>query len=181
MRNPLLIIAIVLFIGVPHAVFAQPEIKSATYSVTEVYQYNFQVVRISGRSMTVDIEDFGRRRFDVPRDFTFEIDGEDKTLNQLLPGQRLRAYVTHTETGELMLVQDGETTVGVLAESVDDTEMNAAADPVVPAAAMEEPEQEPAPTELPKTAGQVGWLLLAGFVLILSSVLSARRRQRSSP
>lgn len=100
------------------AAWAQPEIKAATYTITEVKQYNVQVVRISGQSLTVDVEGVGRRRFHMPRGFTFDIDGEAKTLNQILPGQKLRAYVTETETGELLLVQDDESTEGVVGETV---------------------------------------------------------------
>jgi len=98
--------------------WAQPEIKAATYTITEVKQYNVQVVRINGQSLTVDVEGVGRRRFHMPRGFTFDIDGETKTLNQILPGQKLRAYVTETETGELLLVQDDEATEGVVGETV---------------------------------------------------------------
>ena len=97
---------------------AQPEIKSASYKITKVHRYEAQVVRIAGQGLTVDIEGFGRRRFQVPHDFTFEIDDEQQSLRQLIPGQRLRVYVTRVETGELLLMQDEAATDGVVGEEV---------------------------------------------------------------
>lgn len=104
----------------PACLLAQSEVKSATYTITQVHQYNIEVVRIAGRQLTVNVEGFGRRRFQVPRDFTFDIDGEKLTLNQLRSGQKLRAYVTEVETGELMLLQDEKSTDGVLQDAETD-------------------------------------------------------------
>lgn len=179
------------------AAWAQPEIKAATYTITEVKQYNVQVVRISGQSLTVDVEGVGRRRFHMPRGFTFDIDGEARTLNQILPGQKLRAYVTETETGELLLVQDDDSTEGVVGETVTAAEdalaesQSAEAPPaetqspeVAPAAeaddaeAQEAPEEdvladtsfESPPTQLPTTADNRGWMAILGGALLLAGL-----------
>ena len=101
---------------------AEEELLSTTYTITQVYRYDLQVVRIHGRSLTVDIEGQGRRRFDVPRDFTFEIDGQDLTVGQLKPGMRLRAYVTQTERGELILLKDENSDQGVAGEVLEGNE-----------------------------------------------------------
>ena len=149
-KSILSIVVISLAIVASNSAVAQPEIKSATYTITQVKQYNLQVVRIVGRSLTVDVEGFGRRRFQVPRDFTFDIDGESMTLNQIVPGQKLRAYVTETEKGELLLVQDEGSTVGVVGESVNDD----AVDGTTEAAPEAEPEEltfPPEEAEPPKT------------------------------
>ncbi len=119
--RPVVIALLASVLASPGAVSADPpEIKSATYKITKVYRYDIQVVRIAGQFLTVDIEDYGRRRFHVPRDFTFEIENEKRTLNQLRTGMRLHAYVTEVDTGELMLVQDEASTDGVIGESVED-------------------------------------------------------------
>jgi len=113
----------------PICAIAQPEIKSATYTITQVHKYSIQVVRIAGRNLTVDVEGFGRRRFKVPHDFTFDIDGQKTTLNQLRVGQKLRAYVTEVETGELMLLQDENSKEGVLQdEETDETDVTLESD-----------------------------------------------------
>ena len=41
-----------------------------------------------------------------------------QSLRQLMPGQRLRVYVTRVETGELLLMQDEAATDGVVGEEV---------------------------------------------------------------
>lgn len=102
----------------PVTVFSQTETPSANITITQVYRYDMQVVRISGQWLTVDIEGFGRKRFRVPRDFTFDIDGEKHMLNQLRSGQRLRAYVTQTKTGDLFLMEEERSGEGIMAESV---------------------------------------------------------------
>ncbi len=102
----------------PVTVLSQTENPSANITITQVYRYDMQVVRISGQWLTVDIEGFGRKRFRVPRDFTFDIDGEKHILNQLRTGQRLRAYVTQTKTGDLFLLEEEHSGEGVMAESV---------------------------------------------------------------
>ena len=176
------------------AAWAQPEIKAATYTITEVKQYNVQVVRISGQSLTVDVEGVGRRRFDMPRGFTFDIDGEAKTLNQILPGQKLRVYVTETETGELLLVQDDEATEGVVGETVTEADdalaeqdesieaQSPEPESVEAAPAQTEPEEtvenevltdtsfESPPTALPTTAGNRGWIAILGGALLLAGL-----------
>ena len=175
-------IVLVILAIMPVFVSAQPEIKSANFTITKVHQYNIQVVRIAGRNLIVDVEDFGRRRFQVPRDFTFEIDGKPQTLNQLVPGQRLRAYVTETESGELMLVQNSESTEGVMGEQIDlevdevvaEMEEDSHADPVVNGQdGFESP-----PVALPETAQKLDWLVILAFVLLLGSVLTGTLRRK---
>lgn len=97
---------------------AEPEFKSATYKITKVHRYEAQVVRIAGQGLTLDIEGFGRRRYQVPHDFTFEIEDQQVPLRQLVPGQRLRIYITQVESGELLLMQDEVAADGIAGEDV---------------------------------------------------------------
>jgi hypothetical protein len=83
-----------------------------------VHRYEVRVVRIAGQGLTLDIEGFGRRRYQVPHDFTFEIDDEQLSLRQLVPGRRLRIYVTQVESGELLLMQNQQAADGVTGEKV---------------------------------------------------------------
>lgn len=210
-RSILFIAVAVLAIAGGSTAVAQPEIKSATYTITQVRQYHIQVVRIIGRSLTVDVEGIGRRKFQVPRDFTFDIDGEAMTLNQLRPGQKLRAYVTERETGELFLMQDETSTDGVMGETVTDEEpapedsptdpfadpsTDTSADDSAPEAPQPAPEPRPEPdsaavsapepddrlaqvsfespatesppAQLPATAGNSGWMAVAGGALVIA-------------
>lgn len=122
MSAPMTALLLSVLLGASPLGASEPtEPQTATYSITKVHRYDMQVVRIAGQGLTVDIEGHGRRRFQIPHDFTFDIDGETQTLRQLRPGQKLRAYVTRIETGELMLVQDeGSAEEGVVGETVDD-------------------------------------------------------------
>jgi hypothetical protein len=162
---------------VPALTLSQPEVKSATYTISQVDRYNLQVVRISGRSITVDIEGIGRRRFDVPRDFVFQIDGQDQRLNQLRPGQRLHAYVTHTETGELMLVEHSQAPDGVVADTVpqEDTAQELA---IEEPAEADSARPESAPAALPATGSRLPLLGLAGLLLTATGMGLAFARRR---
>lgn len=129
MNKFLMTLVLIAAFMVPACLMAQPEVKSATYTITQVNKYNIQVVRVAGRSLTVDVEGYGRRRFQVPFDFTFDIDGKKTTLNQLREGQKLRAYVTEVKTGELMLLQDENSTDGILQdEETDETDVTIESD-----------------------------------------------------
>ena len=128
--NHLTVVLLVLGLSLPCTLPAQTDAKTATYTITEVRRYNIEVVRIAGQGLTVDVEGFGRRRFQVPRGFTFDIDGKQLTLNQLRTGQKLRAYVTQVETGELMLLQDEQSTEGVLQDTeTEETDISLESEP----------------------------------------------------
>lgn len=62
-----------------------------------------QVLRISDRWIWLDAAAYGWKRFKIPDDFSFIIDSEAVSLDDIVVGQRLDVYITRTETGWVLL------------------------------------------------------------------------------
>lgn len=121
--------------------------------------YNMQVVRVSGRRLTVRITELGgRHTFQVPRGFHFYIDGQRTDVTALERGQRLTAYVTRAPNRELVLVDAG---------------VPQATPPATPAAppvvAVQAPEPAPAVAMLPKTGSPLPLIGLGGLLALITA------------
>ncbi len=160
MKKVLLALIIGMFVLVASPVTAQ-DVAAVEVSETTVETKHFEVLRISGRWMWVDIEGEGRKRFRVPHEFRFLIDDEPVGLDQIVVGQKLNAYITHTESGWVLISEPG----GV--EAVEEAEVVAEVAP--------EPEPEPV---MPHTASQLPLIGLLGMVFLgLGLGLGVARRR----
>lgn len=162
MKKVLLALIVGMFVVIASPVNAQ-DIAAVEVTETTVETKHFEVLRISGRWMWVDIEGEGRKRFRVPHEFRFLIDGESVALDQIVVGQKLNAYITNTETGWILLSEPG----GV--EAVEEAEV---VEEVAP-----EPEPEPEPV-MPETASQLPLIGLLGMIFLgLGLGLGVARRR----
>ncbi len=158
MKKVLLALIVGMFVVIASPVSAQ-DVAAVEVTETTVETKHFEVLRISGRWMWVDIEGEGRKRFRVPHEFRFLIDGEPVALDQIVVGQKLNAYITHTETGWILLSEPG----GV--EAVEEAEV------------VEEVAPEPEPV-MPDTASQLPLIGLLGMVFLgLGLGLGVARRR----
>jgi LPXTG-motif cell wall-anchored protein len=126
--------------------------------------YDLRVVAVKKNSLKAHILGIGTRTFSVPSDFRFEIDGAPTPLKNLVPRQKLRAYVTRSPRGTLQLVDAGpvEAVVPVVAPKT----------PVI--AEVVAPMQA---AVLPKTGTVLPFSL--GLALASGSLALALRRRRS--
>ncbi len=163
MKKVLLAFIISLLMLSAAPVVAQ-DVVAVEVAETTVDVKPFKVLRISGRWIWVDIENEGRKRFRVPHEFRFMIDGEPVGLDQIVVGQHLRAYITHTENGWVLVSEPG----GV--EAVEEAEVVAEVAEVAP-----EPEPEPV---MPDTASQLPLIGLLGLAFLgLGFGLGVARRR----
>lgn len=101
-----------------------------------------------------------------PRGFTAEIGGQEVLISQTAEGQELNVYASS---------QGGENFSIPMLAAV--TPEQAAEDSVV---VIEDVyEEETAPTALPSTAGQVGWLAILGTMLVLLAGVAHVVRSRA--
>jgi LPXTG-motif cell wall-anchored protein len=116
------------------------------------------VLHVSGRQIIVRTEDEGVKKYTVPADFTFNVDGNEKTVFDLRKGDQLSATIVHTEPA-------GTVTETELASIVRATDTSPKPAPAPKPAAA--PAPAPAPAYLPSTGSQLPLIGLAGLCLVL--------------
>lgn len=126
-----------------------------------------KIVRQGPASTTVNYQnaDGGwsdNERTHPPRGFVAQVGNEEVRISDLPVGQEVNIYVLDQEYFTIAAMEVEEE---VIEEEVIEEEY------------VYEPEPEPAPRVLPKTAGQANWLALSGLLLVLLSAGLYVRRQ----
>lgn len=121
--------------------------------------YNIEVISVRGNLLSIRVEgESGRRHYRVPPDFTFDIDGNDIIYSQLVPKQKLRAYVSPKMIAPSDYVVEDETIIiAVVTES-----------PV---------QEEVVAIVMPATAGFLPMAGLAGLLLFGLGFVARRLRR----
>ncbi|MCF6263519.1 MAG: hypothetical protein L3J24_08060 [Xanthomonadales bacterium] len=118
------------------AIFAVNSVRAQNLAVEEsnrtIENKTLQVLRISDRWIWLDAVDYGWKRFKIPDDFSFIVDSEAVSLDEIVVGQKLNVYITRTETDWILLSEPG----GV--EAVEDTNAGEEESPAMPTITMSE-------------------------------------------
>lgn len=123
--------------------------------------YNVEVISVRGNLLSVRVEGQpGRFHYRVPPNFTFDIDGDDITYKDLVPKQKLRAYVTPEMIAPHDYVVEDET--------------------IIIAVIVEEPvdyEEEIVAVVMPSTASLLPLAALLGSVFLGLGFIARRLRR----
>jgi hypothetical protein len=167
------------------AIAKYPNIEKACKEVMQrdgkfFVKFEGEVERVSdrGQQVTVDFEGGDRLTLTPPQNLTVYMDGRQTTVSNLRPGDQLNFYVPQDQLTATFFQGDVKTAA---AQQV----------PIAPAPATRvaqappeaEQEQDTGATteaELPRTAGPLPWIGLAGVLLsALGASLTLRRRMRA--
>lgn len=138
------------------------------------------VYKVFGNVLILRIPGEGYKKFTVPSDFTLNAGGREMTIHDLKPGMRLaRVDIVHfSEGAESMTVEQVESyepEAEEVATAVIVAEVHEEPEPVP----EPEPEPEPAPVVLPKTAGPLPLIAMAGLTLVgIAAGVSLARKRR---
>lgn len=150
-------------------------VLTATYTTTMEPQVVYstevrqgEVLKVVGRTLVVRTPEGTKTFRDVPSDFIFTVDGQEKTVYELRPGMRLTATIVHES-----VVEVGETDLQVTGTSAAVKKAQAVKEQKAAAAAASTSSYE----TLPKTASRVPLTGLAGLMLLaLSAGVALIRR-----
>jgi len=117
-----------------------------------------EVMGTSGRTVIIRSQKEGTKKFTVPSDFPFWVDGEKKTVYDLRKGMRVTAHIVHTH---VEIVTDQHTQVAAA---------GAPATRRAPAAKRAPAPVAPAPMVLPKTGSLLPLAGMAGIGLLLLGI-----------
>jgi hypothetical protein len=153
-----------------HTVAKPVEVKTTTIK-------NGEVVRVQGANLVTKEAD-GFHTYTVPKGFKFNVDGQEKSIEQLGPGMKLNATIVHTSTKMTTETQRGKA-MGSAPPAPTPVPVAAAAPAPAPAPApAAEPAPAPAPAKkkLPKTASPMALIgLLGGISTAAGAGLRFRR------
>lgn len=153
------VLAILTVVGTATVATAQEAVRVQRQ---QVERHAGEVVRVRGNMLTLRREGGGRELYRIPRGMSISIEGVDTRLQDLVPGQQIRVYVTRTEEGWVIVDRPPD---------VVEEPMAAAPPPPPPPA--------PPPAALPDTASIVPLLgLLGAGSLVAGLGMRARRRRK---
>lgn len=152
-----------------------PRIASACQEVMErdgryfvKFEGTVQRVADRGRNVTINFKNGDRLTLQPPENMSLFVDGRPRKATALRPGDQLNFYVPEDQLAAQFFA-------GADAQTAPEVE----AAPIVPPDTRVATADEPAP--LPKTAGVLPWIAVAGWLLIgVGAVLTLLRRWRAT-
>ncbi len=149
------VLAVLTVVGAASVASAQEAVRVQRQ---EVERHAGEVVRVRGNMLTLRREAGGRELYRIPPGTSISIEGVETRLQDLVPGQQIRVYVTRTEEGWVIVDRPPDV-------------------PEEPMAAA--PPPPPPPAALPDTASIVPLLgLLGAGSLVAGLGMRARRRRK---
>jgi hypothetical protein len=144
--------------------------EAIRYTDESVHRISGEVVTVRGNMVTLRKDTGGREAFRIAPDASISVDGRDVRLQDLVPGQQIRVYVTETEEGWVIVAPPPAARTSPISRPEAQS-----AEPATPRAAPAEAVDDP----LPRTAGPLPLIAVAGLgCLALGAGLRLARRRR---